>query len=115
MINLEGLKEWLVSTPRHVALYEAFGWQMPLFAHVGLLVNEERQKLSKRHGDVDIASWRDRGILPSTLLNYVMLLGWSMGKGVKGQQEVMDLNDMVKRVSGTASFGRDKLLFKLGP
>ncbi|KAI2777690.1 hypothetical protein F4815DRAFT_480304 [Daldinia loculata] len=89
--------EWLVSTPRHVALYEAFGWQMPLFAHVGLLVNEERQKLSKRHGDVDIASWRDRGILPSTLLNYVMLLGWSMGKGVKGQQEVMDLNDMVKR------------------
>ncbi|KAI0122639.1 hypothetical protein F4814DRAFT_409416 [Daldinia grandis] len=89
--------EWLVSTPRHVALYEAFGWQMPSFAHVGLLVNEERQKLSKRHGDVDVASWRDRGILPSTLLNYVMLLGWSMGRGVKGQQEVMDLRDMVKR------------------
>ncbi|KAI1479631.1 hypothetical protein F4774DRAFT_121864 [Daldinia eschscholtzii] len=89
--------EWLVSTPRHVALYEAFGWEMPLFAHVGLLVNEERQKLSKRHGDVDIASWRERGILPSTLLNYVMLLGWSMGRGVKGQQEVMDLDEMVKR------------------
>ncbi|KAI1805868.1 hypothetical protein F4811DRAFT_513817 [Daldinia bambusicola] len=89
--------EWLVSTPRHVALYEAFGWEKPLFAHVGLLVNEEKQKLSKRHGDVDVASWRDRGILPSTLLNYVMLLGWSMGRGVKGQQEVMDLDEMVKK------------------
>ncbi|OTB08484.1 hypothetical protein M426DRAFT_184681 [Hypoxylon sp. CI-4A] len=89
--------EWLVSTPRHIALYEAFGWQTPLFAHVGLLVNQEKQKLSKRHGDVDIASWRDRGILPITLLNYVMLLGWSLGKGVKGQQEVLDLDEMVSK------------------
>ncbi|KAI0382667.1 hypothetical protein F5Y04DRAFT_41483 [Hypomontagnella monticulosa] len=89
--------EWLVSTPRHIALYEAFGWQTPQFAHVGLLVNQEKQKLSKRHGDVDIASWRDRGILPITLLNYVMLLGWSLGKGVKGQREVMDLDEMVSK------------------
>ncbi|KAI8963552.1 hypothetical protein F5Y11DRAFT_143351 [Daldinia sp. FL1419] len=89
--------EWLVSTPRHVALYEAFGWQTPLFAHVGLIVNEERQKLSKRHGDIDIASWRDRGILPITLLNYVMLLGWSMGRGFKGKREAMDLDEMVEK------------------
>lgn len=89
--------EWLMSTPKHVALYNAFGWQKPLFAHLGLLVNQHKQKLSKRHGDVDIASWRDRGILPVTLLNYVMLLGWSLGKGVKGQQEVMDLDEMVSR------------------
>lgn len=89
--------EWLVSTPRHVALYDAFGWTPPLFAHVGLLVNEEKQKLSKRHGDVDIASWRDRGILPAALLNYVMLLGWSPGKGLKGQSEVMDLEEMVSK------------------
>ncbi|KAI1412967.1 hypothetical protein F5Y13DRAFT_162209 [Hypoxylon sp. FL1857] len=91
--------EWLVSTPRHVALYDAFGWQKPLFAHVGLLVNEDRQKLGKRHGDVDIASWRDRGILPATLLNYVMLLGWSpgKGKGVKEQQDVLGLDEMVSK------------------
>ncbi|KAI1781447.1 hypothetical protein F4818DRAFT_399056 [Hypoxylon cercidicola] len=89
--------EWLVSTPRHVALYEAFGWTPPVFAHVGLLVNEDRQKLSKRQGDVDIASWRDRGILPATLLNYVMLLGWSTGKGVKGRDEVMSLDEMVSK------------------
>ncbi|KAI1760144.1 hypothetical protein GGR53DRAFT_523315 [Hypoxylon sp. FL1150] len=89
--------EWLVSTPRHVAIYDAFGWTPPLFAHVGLLVNEEKQKLSKRHGDVDIASWRDRGILPATLLNYVMLLGWSPGRGVRGQSEVMNLDEMVSK------------------
>ncbi|OTA97704.1 hypothetical protein M434DRAFT_65164 [Hypoxylon sp. CO27-5] len=89
--------EWLVSTPRHVVLYDAFGWQKPQFAHLGLLVNQDKQKLSKRHGDVDIASWRDRGILPITLLNYVMLLGWSLGKGVRGQQEVMDLDEMVSK------------------
>ncbi|KAI1384477.1 uncharacterized protein F4822DRAFT_438432 [Hypoxylon trugodes] len=89
--------EWLVSTPKHVALYEAFGWKPPQFGHVGLLVNEEKQKLSKRHGDVDIASWRDRGILPITLLNYVLLLGWSLGKGVKRQQEAMNLDEMVSK------------------
>ena len=91
--------EWLVSTPRHVALYEALGWHPPEFAHVGLLVDRSGQKLSKRHGDIDITSWRDRGILPVALLNYVMLLGWSPGRGAAGQQEVMDTDEMIKKVS----------------
>lgn len=90
--------EWLISTPRHVALYEALGWDTPEFAHVGLLVDRSGQKLSKRHGDIDITSWRDRGILPVALLNYVMLLGWSPGRGVAGQQEVMDIDEMIKKV-----------------
>ncbi|RYO83071.1 hypothetical protein DL766_004086 [Monosporascus sp. MC13-8B] len=89
--------EWLVSTPRHVALYEALGWQSPEFAHVGLLVDKNRQKLSKRHGDIDISSWRDRGILPIALLNYVMLLGWSPGRGTGGQQDVMNMEDMISK------------------
>ncbi|KXJ94558.1 hypothetical protein Micbo1qcDRAFT_44796 [Microdochium bolleyi] len=92
--------EWLRSTPRHVQLYDAFGWTPPKFAHVALLVNSQRQKLSKRHGDVDIASWRDKGFLPIALLNYVLLLGWSLqGRGgqgkAKGNREVMDLEQMV--------------------
>ncbi|KAJ1335302.1 glutamyl-tRNA synthetase [Microdochium nivale] len=92
--------EWLRSTPRHIQLYDAFGWTPPKFAHVALLVNSERQKLSKRHSDVDIASWRDKGFLPAALLNYVMLLGWSLhgsggGPRLKGQKEVMDLDQMV--------------------
>jgi glutamyl-tRNA synthetase len=91
--------EWLVSTPRHIALYQALGWQPPIFAHVGLLVDADGQKLSKRRGDVNVSSWRDRGTLPITLLNYVMLLGWSAGRGAKGQKEVMDMDEMISKVS----------------
>ncbi|KAI0022092.1 hypothetical protein F4780DRAFT_778103 [Xylariomycetidae sp. FL0641] len=89
--------EWLVSTPRHVALYDAFGWHPPQFAHVGLLVDKNKQKLSKRHGDIDIASWRAKGMLPIALLNYVLLLGWSPGKGQKGQSDVMDMDEMISK------------------
>ncbi|KAI1213414.1 uncharacterized protein F4807DRAFT_410982 [Annulohypoxylon truncatum] len=89
--------EWLISTPKHIALYRAFGWDIPIFAHVGLLTNKQGQKLSKRHGDVEIASWRDRGYLPITLLNYVLFLGWSTGKGVEGQSQVFDLEEMVNK------------------
>ncbi|KAI0901817.1 hypothetical protein F4806DRAFT_444665 [Annulohypoxylon nitens] len=89
--------EWLISTPKHVALYRAFGWEVPEFAHVGLLTNKQKQKLSKRQGDVDIASWRSRGILPIALLNYVLVLGWSTGKGVQGESELMDLDEMISK------------------
>lgn len=93
--------EWLVSTPRHVLLYGALGWRAPEFAHVGLLVDSKGQKLSKRHGDIDITSWRDRGILPVALLNYVMLLGWSPARTSKKPQEVMDLDEMISNVSSS--------------
>ncbi|KAI1454966.1 hypothetical protein F4805DRAFT_295037 [Annulohypoxylon moriforme] len=89
--------EWLISTPNHIALYQAFDWNMPRFAHVGLLTNKQGQKLSKRHGDVEITSWRDRGYLPITLLNYVLFLGWSTGKGVEGQSQIMSLEEMVQK------------------
>ncbi|KAK8046394.1 glutamyl-tRNA synthetase [Apiospora saccharicola] len=89
--------EWLVSTPRHIGLYDAFGWKSPTFAHVGLLTDQNKQKLSKRHGDIDIASYRNKGYLPEGLLNYVVLLGWSPGKGTKGTSEVMDLQQMIEK------------------
>jgi glutamyl-tRNA synthetase len=81
-----------------VTLYEAFGWRAPTFAHVGLLCNQQGQKLSKRQGDIDISSFRDKGILPIALLNYAVLLGWSPGRGEKGTSEIMDLNDMIEQV-----------------
>ncbi|XDG01213.1 hypothetical protein ABKA04_000828 [Annulohypoxylon sp. FPYF3050] len=89
--------EWLISTPKHIALYRAFGWEIPEFAHVGLLTNKEKQKLSKRQGDVDIASWRSRGFLPIALLNYVLVLGWSTGSGIQGESELMDLEEMISK------------------
>ncbi|KAI3397538.1 hypothetical protein diail_10631 [Diaporthe ilicicola] len=69
--------EWLISTPKHVELYNAFGWKPPNFAHVGLLVDHQRQKLSKRDIDnVGISVFRDTNILPEALLNFSVLLGW---------------------------------------
>ncbi|KAF6831916.1 glutamyl-tRNA synthetase [Colletotrichum plurivorum] len=70
--------EWLISTPMHISLYEAFKWTPPTFAHVGLLCNEKGEKLSKRNQDIDVSSYRDKGILPSALNNWLALLGWSM-------------------------------------
>jgi glutamyl-tRNA synthetase len=59
------------STPKHLAIYEALGWSPPVFAHVGLLLDKDRQKLSKRHGSIDVASFRDKmGVFPETLTNY---------------------------------------------
>ncbi|KUI56954.1 Glutamate--tRNA ligase [Cytospora mali] len=72
--------EWLISTPKHVELYNAFGWQPPNFAHVGLLVDQQRQKLSKRDIDnIGISVFRDTKVLPEALLNFSVLLGWDPG------------------------------------
>jgi glutamyl/glutaminyl-tRNA synthetase len=57
-------------------LYQAFGWEPPQFAHLPLILNEKRQKLSKREGTGSVSAWLDKGILPQALINYVALLGW---------------------------------------
>ncbi|KAK9423893.1 putative glutamate--tRNA ligase [Seiridium unicorne] len=105
--------EWLVSTPRHVMLYDAFKWATPTFAHVGLLCNSAGQKLSKRSGDIDISSYRDKGILPVSLLNYAVLLGWSPGRGEKGTSEIMDLDEMVDKFHLRFTKGNIKISNKL--
>lgn len=74
----------------HVALYNAFDWTPPQFGHVPLLVDLNGQKLSKRNSNIDISFYRDSGILPSTLLNYAALLGWSHNQ----KSEVFSLKDM---------------------
>ncbi|EIW68016.1 hypothetical protein TREMEDRAFT_13793, partial [Tremella mesenterica DSM 1558] len=73
---LRGEEEWLPSTPKHHMLYEAFGWKSPKFAHLPLLVNADRSKLSKRIGDVRIDHYRQEGYEPEALLNFVALMGW---------------------------------------
>lgn len=72
-------EEWLPSTPKHVLLYEFFGWEAPAFAHLPLLLNEDRSKLSKRQGDVAVEDYRNKGFLPAALVNFVALLGWNPG------------------------------------
>ncbi|KAJ2903690.1 uncharacterized protein MKZ38_009529 [Zalerion maritima] len=87
--------EWLITTPFHVSLHNAFGWDLPEFSHVCLLTDMNRQKLSKRNHDIGVASYREKGILPSALLNFSVLAGWHAGRG----PEVMTLPEMVERFS----------------
>lgn len=82
------------STPKHVAMYKAFGWTPPEFAHVGLLLDKDRRKLSKRLESMSIADLRDKGVFPETLTNFVALLGWSHNCG----NDAMSLKDLVKNV-----------------
>ncbi|KAI9765754.1 MAG: Glutamate--tRNA ligase mitochondrial [Geoglossum simile] len=85
--------EWLSTTPKHIFMYEAYGWQPPAFAHVGLLQDHNGQKLSKRNLDLDLSTFRrDLDIFPEALVNYVALLGWSHN----ASKDVMGLNQLVE-------------------
>lgn len=85
-------EEWLPSTPKHILLYEYFGWELPQFAHLPLLLNKDRAKLSKRQGDVSVESHRDKGYLKDALINFVALLGWNPGDN----REVLSYNELVQ-------------------
>lgn len=85
-------EEWISSTPKHILLYQMFGWTAPEFAHMPLLRNTDRSKLSKRRNDVSILSYRDKGYLPEALINYLMLLGWSHPDG----REIVSLEEFGK-------------------
>jgi nondiscriminating glutamyl-tRNA synthetase len=74
----------LANTPKQVAIYEAFGWPVPTFAHLAAILGADRERLSKRHGATLIATFREMGYLPEALANHLALLGWS-GEDVKRQ------------------------------
>ncbi len=85
-------EEWISSTPKHVLLYEAFGWEKPLFAHVPLLRNPDKSKMSKRKNVVWASWYLQQGFLPEAVLNYLSLMGWSHPK----QKEIFDMDEFVK-------------------
>ena len=87
--------EWLSSTPKHVILYEAFGWEIPIFAHLPLLLNADRSKLSKRQGDVAVEDYKNKGYLKEALVNFVALLGWTAGDN----KEYYDINELISKFS----------------
>ncbi|KAG0332199.1 Glutamyl-tRNA synthetase [Podila humilis] len=87
--------EWLPSAPKHVLLYEMFGWDTPKFAHVPLLLNPDKTKLSKRSGDVNVEDYRDKGYFPEAVVNFVALLGWHPGS----TDEIFDMKGMIEAFS----------------
>ena len=104
-------EEWLSSTPRHLLMYQALGFEPPQFAHLPMILGADRAKLSKRHGSVSITEYREQGYLPETMVNFLALLGWSLDD----KAEIFSLAELVanfslERVSRTgAIFNRDKL------
>jgi glutamyl-tRNA synthetase len=104
-------EEWLSSTPKHVLLYQFFGWELPQFAHLPLLLNPDKSKLSKRQGDVAVEDYRKKGYLKEALVNFVAFLGWNPGD----EREVFTLEELVKEFSlervgkSGAVFNIDKL------
>ena len=85
-------EEWLSSTPKHILLYEALGKKPPLFAHLPLLRNPDKSKISKRKNPVSLIWYREQGYLPEAILNYLSLMGWSMPDG----REVFSIEDFIK-------------------
>ena len=71
-------EEWLSSLPKHVRLYQGFGWEPPVFCHLPLLRNADRSKISKRKNPVSLNFYRRAGYLPEALVNYLALMGWAM-------------------------------------
>lgn len=104
-------EEWLPSTPKHVQLYKALGWEAPQFSHLPLLLNSDRSKLSKRQGDVATEDYKKKGFLNSALINFVALLGWNTSDDneIFSMEELIE-NFSLERVSkGGAVFDTDKL------
>lgn len=86
--------EWITSTPKHILLYQAFGWEQPQFAHLPVILNPDgKGKLSKRKGGVSARSFLDKGYLPEAMLNYLMLLGWSP----KNDREFFTLDEFIQK------------------
>jgi nondiscriminating glutamyl-tRNA synthetase len=88
-------EEWLPSTPKHIQLYEYFGWPIPQFAHLPLLLNPDKSKLSKRQGDVATDDYRKKGYLPEALINFVALLGWN----TQDEQEIFSMPELKEKFS----------------
>jgi glutamyl-tRNA synthetase len=104
-------EEWLPSTPKHLLLCRWLNWEPPQYAHLPLLLNPDRSKMSKRLGDVSLESYRDQGYLPDALVNFVALLGWSPGD----DRELFERRELIEtfsleRIGKTgAIFDREKL------
>jgi glutamyl-tRNA synthetase len=100
-------EEWISSTPKHVLLYKAFGWEMPRFWHMPLLRNLDKSKISKRKNPVSLIYYRESGFLPQAMLNFLGLMGGGMPAGGTGQgsddraknleAEIFSLDQMLER------------------
>jgi glutamyl-tRNA synthetase len=104
-------EDHLSNTPKHILLFQALGHDVPAFAHLPLILNPDRTKMSKRKSQTAIADYRAEGFVPEALVNYLALLGWSTGT----EEEILGLDELTSRFDlehvqkGGAVFDRDRL------
>jgi glutamyl-tRNA synthetase len=109
-------EEWLPSAPRHFLVYQAFGWEPPLFAHLSRILGPDRSKLSKRHGAHAVLEYKDQGYLPDAVVNFLALLGWSLDD----RTDIIDRDTLIRHfdldrvLTNPAVFNAEKLLWMNG-
>jgi len=108
--------EWIASTPRHILLYKAFGWQPPVIAHLPVILSPDGGKLSKRKGAASVMDYKRAGYLPEALLNFLSLLGWNPGddREIMGVDEIIEAFDMNRISAKPSVFDEDKLTWMNG-
>lgn len=100
------------NTPRQIQIYEALGYPVPQFAHVPMILGDDKKRLSKRHGATSVMAYRDMGYLPEAMVNYLVRLGWS-----HGDDEIFSMQDLIEKFSlknvgrSAGVFNPDKLLW----
>jgi len=104
-------EEHLSNTPRQVLVYQALGWETPVFAHISLILGKDKTKMSKRHGATSVVQYKEQGYLPEAVVNFLALLGWSPG----GEEEIFSMEELIEQFSldrvarNPAVFDMDKL------
>jgi len=109
-------EEWIPSTPKHILLYSFFGWELPAFAHVSVLRNPDKSKLSKRKNPVWVGDYRKKGYLPEALKNYFALMAWSHPEGREffSVEEMMNVFDISDIQTTAPVFDQEKLRWMNG-
>jgi glutamyl-tRNA synthetase len=92
--------EWISSAPRHKLLFDALGYELPVFVHTPVILGADRAKLSKRHGAQSVLEYRDLGYLPDAVFNFLGLLGWSLD----------DHTEIISRAQFVENFTLERLI-----
>lgn len=109
-------EEWINSTPKHILLYQMFGWEAPVWVHMPLLRNADKSKISKRKNPVSILDYKQRGFYPAAVLNYLAMLGWTMpdGREMFSFQEFVDNFSFDRMHLGGPTFDMEKFTWLNG-
>lgn len=104
-------EDHISNTPKQLLLFDALGWEYPIFGHLPMILGKDKKKLSKRHGATSVYEFRDMGYMPDSVFNFLALLGWSAGenKEVFSREEAVSLFELSRVIRRAAVFDMDKL------